>query len=74
MWRQNTRKYSPAETVLQRENELLREMLRDKEKQLDDLRSERDEWRKQAQTLLLTQAHPQEPGKPRRWWQFGKKQ
>jgi hypothetical protein len=64
---------TPVETVLQRENELLREMLRDKEKQLDDLRTERDEWRKQAQTLLLTQGQPQEPAKPRRWWQFGKK-
>ena len=52
---------TPGETVLQRENELLREMLRDKEKQLDDLRSERDEWRKQAQTLLLTQGQPQAP-------------
>jgi hypothetical protein len=61
---------TPVETVLQRENELLREMLRDKEKQLDDLRSERDEWRKQAQTLLLTQAQPQAQAKPRRWWQF----
>jgi hypothetical protein len=64
---------TPVETVLQRENELLREMLRDKEKQLDDLRTERDEWRKQAQTLLLTQGQPQEPAKPRHWWQFGKK-
>ena len=64
---------TPVETVLQRENELLREMLHDKEKQLDDLRTERDEWRKQAQTLLLTQGQPQEPAKPRRWWQFGKK-
>ena len=63
----------PVETVLQRENELLREMLRDKDKQLDDLRGERDEWRKQAQTLLLTQRQPQELEKPRRWWQIGKK-
>ena len=65
---------TPIETVLQRENELLREMLRDKEKQLDHLRTERDEWRKQAQTLLLTQGQLQEPARPRRWWQFGKKQ
>jgi len=64
---------TPVETVLQRENELLREMLRDKDKQLDDLRGERDEWRKQAQTLLLTQRQPQELEKPRRWWQIGKK-
>ena len=61
------------ETVLQRENELLREMLRDKDKQLDDLRGERDEWRKQAQTLLLTQRQPQELEKPKRWWHIGKK-
>jgi hypothetical protein len=64
---------TPIETVLQRENELLREMLHDKEKQLDDLRSERDEWRKQAQTLLLTQGQPKEPEKARRWWHVGKK-
>jgi DNA-binding transcriptional MerR regulator len=64
---------TPSETVLQRENELLRELLRDKDKQLDDLRSERDEWRKQAQMLLLTQGQPKEPEKPRRWWHFGKK-
>jgi DNA-binding transcriptional MerR regulator len=64
------RSVTPVETVLQRENELLREMLRDKEKQLDDLRGERDEWRKQAQTLLLTQAQPREQAKPRRWWHF----
>jgi len=67
------RSVTSVETVLQRENELLREMLRDKEKQLDDLRSERDEWRKQAQTLLLTQRQPQAPEKPRRWWHIGKK-
>ena len=64
---------TPVETVLQRENELLREMLRDKDRQLDDLRSERDEWRKQAQMLLLTQRQPKEPEKPRRWWHIGKK-
>src|SRR5262245_54110843 len=62
---------TPAETVLQRENELLRERLREKEMQLDDLRGERDEWRKQAQMLALTQGHPEEPQK-RPWWRFRK--
>jgi len=59
---------TPREQVLQREVELLRELLRDKEQTLVDVRSERDEWRKQAQTLLLTAGERTS----RRWWWFGK--
>ena len=59
---------TPREQVLQREVELLRELLRDKEQTLADVRSERDAWRQQAQTLLL----PAGGRTSRRWWRFGK--
>jgi excisionase family DNA binding protein len=59
---------TPRELVLQREVELLREMLHDKEQTLQDVRAERDAWRQQAQTLLLTAGKT----KSRRWWRFGK--
>src|SRR3954453_22276697 len=45
---------------LKREIEQLRTLL-------DDMKSERDEWRRQAQTLALTdQSKPQSPRRP--WW------
>jgi excisionase family DNA binding protein len=59
---------TPREQVLQREVELLRELLRDKEQTLADVRGERDAWRQQAQTLLLTGGER----KSRRWLWFGK--
>jgi hypothetical protein len=52
--RASERLETPREMVLQREVDLLREMLRDKEQTLEDVRRERDAWRQQAQTLLLT--------------------
>ena len=58
----------PRELVLQREVELLRELLRDKEQTLADVRAERDAWRHQAQMVLLTEGER----KSRRWWRFGK--
>jgi predicted site-specific integrase-resolvase len=64
---------TPHETrVLQREIELLREQLRDKDMIIADLREERNEWRKQAQTLLLPRSSEQAqqaPEQPRSWWQ-----
>jgi len=59
---------TPREQVLQREVELLRELLRDKEQTLADVRVERDAWRQQAQTLLLTGGQRNS----RRWLWFGK--
>jgi excisionase family DNA binding protein len=59
---------TPRELVLKREVELLRELLADKEQTLMDVRSERDAWRQQAQTLLLTGGDRQS----RRWWHFGR--
>ena len=56
------------EFILKREVELLRELLRDKEQTLADVRLERDAWRQQAQTLLLTGG----ASKPRPWLWFGK--
>jgi hypothetical protein len=58
----------PRELVLKREVELLRELLRDKEQTLADVRAERDAWRQQAQTLLL----PGGARKHRLWLWFGK--
>jgi excisionase family DNA binding protein len=64
------RSETPRELVLQREVELLRELLSDKEQTLEDVRRERDAWRQQAQTLLLTGGQKQ----PRRWrlWRKGR--
>jgi excisionase family DNA binding protein len=66
--RTSERLETPQELVLKREVELLRELLRDKEQTLTDVRLERDAWRQQAQTLLLTGGHK----KSRRWLWFGK--
>jgi uncharacterized protein involved in exopolysaccharide biosynthesis len=41
---------------------LLRELLREKDNVIADLRQDRDDWKQQAQTLLLTAA-PKTP-----WW------
>lgn len=46
---------NPLETqLLEGENLLLKERMRDKERRIDELQDERDEWRSQAQRLLLT--------------------
>jgi excisionase family DNA binding protein len=66
--RTSERLETPRELVLQREVELLRELLMDKEQTLADVRAERDAWRQQAQTLLL----PGGASKLRRWLWFGK--
>jgi len=47
---------------LQRELELLRERIREKDSIIDDLREDRDHWRQQA-TALLTDQRPQAPQK-----------
>jgi excisionase family DNA binding protein len=67
------RKETLLETARQQEIALLHRMLLDRERQIEDLRQERDEWRRQAQTLLLTQGHNKEPEKPRRWWMLRRK-
>jgi predicted site-specific integrase-resolvase len=59
---------TPKETVLQREVELLRELLHDKERTIEDLRQERDAWRGQAERLSLTATKPERPEKPKGWW------
>ena len=62
---------TPSDTgVSKREYEMMEKLLQEKERMIAELQMERDEWRKQAQTLLLTQAQPREQAKPRRWWQF----
>jgi excisionase family DNA binding protein len=59
---------TPKETVLQREVELLRELLHDKERTIEDLRQERDAWRGQAERLSLTAAKSERPERPKGWW------
>jgi excisionase family DNA binding protein len=66
--RASERLETPLEMVLQREVDLLRELLRDKEQTLEDVRRERDAWRQQAQTLLLTGGAQ----KSQRWWRWRK--
>ena len=61
------------ETARQREIELLYRMVSDRERQIEDLRQERDAWRRQAQTLLLTQGQRLEPEKRQRWWMLKRK-
>lgn len=51
-------------TGLQREIEVLRERLAEKDEQIDDLREDRDRWREQATRLLPA---PQ-PSARRSWW------
>jgi excisionase family DNA binding protein len=66
-----------TDAVLQREIDLLREMLLDKERTIQDLRTERDDWKKQAQQaqqaqmlLLAVGEKKEEPRK--RWWPWRK--
>jgi excisionase family DNA binding protein len=79
--RSSVRSVQRAETgtdaVLQREIDLLREMLLDKERTIQDLRTERDDWKKQAQQaqqaqmlLLAVGEKKEEPRK--RWWPWQK--
>ena len=60
-----------TEMVLQREVALLREMLQDKDRQLDEMRQEKEDWKRQAQTLLLTAGEKKEELK-KKWWRFGR--
>ncbi|MBV9826936.1 MAG: DNA-binding protein [Alphaproteobacteria bacterium] len=69
----------PSETPsLQREIELLRELLTDKDGVIDDLRQRLDregEERRQAQaqlTALLSDQRAPEPQARRSWWRWGK--
>jgi excisionase family DNA binding protein len=73
-WRASARSAHRSETsqdaLLQREVELLREMLLDKERTIQDLRTERDDWKKQAQQahmLLLAAGEQKEAPRKRRW-------
>jgi excisionase family DNA binding protein len=60
------------ETMMEREMELLREIIHHQERTIDDLRMERDDWKKQAQTLLLTAGEKKEETPRKRWWRFRK--
>jgi hypothetical protein len=46
-------------------------MLQDKDRQLDEMRQEKEDWKRQAQTLLLTAGEKKEELK-KKWWQFGR--
>jgi excisionase family DNA binding protein len=79
--RSSVRSVQRAETgtdaVLQREIDLLREMLLDKERTIQDLRTERDDWKKQAQQAqqaqMLLLAVGEKKEEPRqRWWPWRK--
>jgi excisionase family DNA binding protein len=63
---------TPSDTkALQRELDLLREQLREKEQLIDELREDRNAWRRHAQTLLLPQPPDTgipPPETPRSWW------
>jgi len=71
----------PSETpVLQRENELLREMLTDRDRQIDRLThrleatdEERRTTLRQLTALLTDQREQAEPPARRGWWRFGKR-
>jgi DNA-binding transcriptional MerR regulator len=58
--------------VSQREYHLMGQLLQEKERLIAELQTERDAWRSQAQTLLLTAGAKQEPEKPRPWWYWRK--
>ena len=58
--------------VSQREYHLMEQLLQEKERLIAELQTERDAWRSQAQTLLLTAGEKKEPEKPRRWWHWRK--
>jgi hypothetical protein len=59
--------------VSQREYHLLEQLLQEKERLIAELQTERDAWRSQAQTLLLTAGVKQEPEQPRCWWHWWKR-
>jgi len=59
--------------VSQREYHLMEQLLPEKERLIAELQTERDAWRSQAQTLLLTAGAKREPEKPRRWWHWRKR-
>jgi excisionase family DNA binding protein len=66
-----------TDAVLQREIDLLREMLLDKERTIQDLRTERDDWKKQAQQaqqaqMLLLAGGEQKEEPRKRWWPWRK--
>ncbi len=51
---------------------LLEERLRDAQNRIDELRTERDEWRRQAQSLLTDER--KERGARRKWWQMWRRE
>lgn len=51
----------------------LLQKLADLKAQLDDMRGQRDAWQTQAATLLLSNRSATQL-KPRKWWQFGKRE
>ena len=59
---EETLEETPEETGLKQERDFLKILLADRDRQIEDLRQERDAWRQQAQQLLL-------PAKPKWWWQ-----
>ncbi len=59
-WNEETLKTAMERDFLKREVEQLRTLL-------EDMKSERDEWRRQAQTLALTDQRKPEPAQ-RSWW------
>lgn len=60
---------TPYDTgISKREYELMEKLLQEKERLIAELQVERDEWRRQAQTLLLTQGHTTASEKPWQWW------
>lgn len=49
------------------------ERLAEKDVLIAELRDDRDQWRTQAQTLLLTDQRAEAQPVKRRWWRFGKR-
>jgi NCAIR mutase (PurE)-related protein len=56
---QETAKETMETAFLRRENELLRQQIERERDQIADLKTDRDEWRKQATMLLTHQPEPQ---------------
>jgi hypothetical protein len=61
------------EQVLEAQLEAMRELLAEREREVQDLRTDRDAWRTQAertaQTLLLTAGETRARPPKKRWWQ-----
>ena len=53
---------------LEAEVTVLRERVENRETTIENIKGERDEWRKQAQTLAVT-----DQSKAQGWWPFGRK-